>query len=608
MYCTSRSLQRIGRESNILNRENLREGFFSVQAVLKLLKYIKPYMFFAIIAPIMMLIEVGMDLSQPTILQLIIDDGIAKGDTPYILKMFGLNIVVAIIGLIGGVGCSIYASRAAVNFATDIRSDLYETIIYFSNSSKDKFTLGKLITNLTSDVEMLQRAVTMLLKIFVRGPMLFIGAIVIVYFTAREFFVILLVVVPLLALLVYFFTMLSGKLFSKVQRVVDEVNTQVQENLAGIRVIKAYNRKNHQIEQFANVNKALMKRSISADQVMGVLMPLTMFIVNMGIIAALWMGAIKVENGSIKVGVILAFINYLMMVMNGLISSSMVLTQLARAVPSAVRLVEVLEEKTDITNPENAVTHKIRGDVTFENVSFAYIKENESVLKNISFSARAGETVGIIGMTGSGKSTFVKMIPRLFDADVGVVKIDGIAVNDYDVQQLRNAIGFAPQKATLFSKTIAENIRYGDEQATDEQIAESLLAACAAEFVRKLPAKTDHQLTQGATNLSGGQKQRLAMARAFIRKPAILVLDDVTSAVDTISEKKIQQAIKTQFAKSTKFIVSSKISSIRHAEQILVIDDGQLVASGTHEELLATSPLYQEIAETQVEKGGTLNE
>lgn len=579
-----------------------------MQAVWKLSKYVKPYILFAIIAPVMMLIEVGMDLLQPTILQHIIDDGIAKSDTTYIVKMFGLMLATSLIGLIGGVGCSIYASRTAVNFSTDLRQDLYETITYFSNKSKDQFTLGKLVTNLTSDIEMLQRALTMLLKIFVRGPMMFIGAIVIVYITARELFTILLVVVPILAFFMYYFTALSGKLFYKVQKVVDQVNTKVQENLAGIRVIKAYNRKDHQIEQFTDVNTELMKRSMMADQIIGVLGPLTMFVVNLGIVAALWLGAIKVDNNTLHVGVILAFINYLMMVMNGLTSSSNVLIQLARAIPSAERIVEVLEEQTELTSPEDVVKHPIQGSVTFENVHFSYIKGTEAVLKNVSFHVNAGETVGIIGMTGSGKSTVVKMLPRLFDVDQGVVKIDGRPIKDYDLQDLRAAIGYAPQKATLFSKTIADNVRYGKTEATDQELVEALAAANAQEFVDKLPAHFEHELTQGATNLSGGQKQRLAMARAFIREPQLLILDDVTSAVDSMSEKAIQNAIATQFATATKFIVSSKISLIRHADQIFVMDDGRIVAQGTHEGLLETSALYQEMAKTQAEKGVTVGE
>lgn len=579
-----------------------------MQAVWKLSKYIRPYILFAIIAPVMMVIEVSMDLLQPTILQHIIDDGIAQNDTSYIVEMFGLMIATSVIGLIGGIGCSIYASRTAVNFSTDLRQDLYETITYFSNSSKDKFTLGKLVTNLTSDMEMLQRALTMLLKIFVRGPMMFIGAIVIVFITARELFPILLVVVPILAFCMYYFTALSGKLFHKVQKVVDMVNTKVQENLAGIRVIKAYNRKNHQIEQFTEVNTQLMKRSMAADQIIGVLAPLTMFVVNLGIVAALWMGAIKVDNNTLQVGVILAFINYLMMVMQGLMSSSMVLVQLARAIPSAGRIVEVLEEKTDLTSPLKPEIKQIKGSISFENVSFSYLKETESVLKNISFHVNAGETVGIIGMTGSGKSTLVKMIPRLFDPDSGSVKIDGVPIGSYSLEHLRQSIGFSPQKATLFSKTIADNLRYGKSDATSEDIVQALQSANAKEFVDKLDAGTEHLLTQGATNLSGGQKQRLAMARSFIRKPSILVLDDVTSAVDSISEKTIQRAIEEQFSDATKVIVSSKISSIRHADQILVMDDGKIAAQGTHEQLLQESILYQEMAKTQAEKGVTLSE
>lgn len=514
----------------------------------------------------------------------------------------------AVVGLLGGVGCGIYASKTAINFATDIRQDLYETITYFSNSNKDRFTLGKLITNITSDVEMLQRALLMLLKVFVRGPLTFIGAIVIVFITARELFPILLFVVPILAIAIFFFTKLSGKLFLKVQEAVDGVNTKVQENLAGIRVIKAYNRKKHQIDQFTAVNGTLMKRNIHADQIIGILMPLTAFVVNIGIILALWLGAIKVENDTIEVGMILAFINYLMMIMGGLMSSSNVLMQIARAIPSANRIVEVLEEKPEINNIHNPIIAPIKGEVAFENVSFAYNKNNEPVLKNISFRAEPGDTIGIIGMTGSGKSTIVQLIPRLFDADQGVVKIDGKPIAEYDLSTLRKAIGFAPQKATLFSKTIEENVKYGRDEASIEQLIEALESSCALEFVEKFEDKEQHFVTQGATNLSGGQKQRVAMARAFIRKPAILILDDTTSAVDSISEKRIQQAIANHFKESTKFIVSSKISSIRHADTILVLDDGCIVGKGTHDQLIATNEAYQEIVSTQVVRGGTFNE
>lgn len=579
-----------------------------MQSAIKLTKYLKPYMIFAIIAPLMMVLEVAMDLLQPTIMKHIIDDGIAKSDTGYVVMMFGLMILCAVVGLIGGVGCSIYATKSAVNFATDIRKDLYETITYFSSRNKDHFTLGKLITNITSDVESLQRALTMLLKIFVRGPLTFIGAIIIVFFTARELFPVLLFVVPILAFSIYFFTKISGKLFLKVQEAIDQVNTKVQENLAGIRVVKAYNRKNHQIDQFTTVNGSLMQRNIKADQNIGILGPITMFVVNIGIIIALWQGAIKVENGTIQVGVIVAFINYLMMIMGGLMSSSAVLMNIARAIPSANRIVEVLEETPDIKNYNNAVSSPLKGEVEFDNVSFSYIEENEPVLKEISFKALPGETIGIIGATGSGKSTIVKLIPRLFDVSKGAIRIDNIPIKQIDLQTLRSAIAFAPQRATLFSKTIEENIKYGKDDASSEEIIEALKSSQAYEFVEKLDAKENHFITQGATNLSGGQKQRLAMARAFVRQPAILILDDTTSAVDSISERKIQKAIKEQFKDSTKFIVSSKVSSIRYADQILVMDDGKIVGQGTHDELIKDNKVYQEIVDTQKVKGGMLDE
>ncbi|KGR92020.1 multidrug ABC transporter ATP-binding protein [Ureibacillus massiliensis 4400831 = CIP 108448 = CCUG 49529] len=579
-----------------------------MHAISRLKKYIKPYLLFAIIAPILMILEVAMDLLQPTIMKHIIDDGIANNDSPYVVTMFGLMILCAILGLVGGVGCSIYTTKASVNFATDIRKDLYQTITYFSNRNKDHFTLGKLITNITSDVEMIQRALMMLLKIFVRGPLTFIGAIIIIFFTARELFPVLLFVVPILAFSIFFFTKISGKLFLKVQEAIDQVNTKVQENLAGIRVIKAYNRKNHQVDQFTAVNGSLMKRNIRADQIIGILGPLTMFVVNIGIILALWLGAIKVENGTIQVGVIIAFINYLMMVMGGLMSSSAVLMQIARALPSAKRIVDVLEETPDIKSNENAMKATLKGEVEFDQVSFTYIEENEPVLKNISFKARSGETIGIIGATGSGKSTIVKLIPRLFDVTEGEIKIDGIPIKQLDLQTLRESIAFAPQRATLFSKSIEDNVKYGKEDATFEEIIEALQSSQAYEFVEKLDAKEKHIVSQGATNLSGGQKQRLAMARAFVRKPSILILDDTTSAVDSISEKNIQKAIKENFEDTTKFIVSSKVSSIRHADQIIVLDDGYIVGLGTHEELLRGNKTYQEIVETQIVKGGVLSE
>ena len=568
-----------------------------------LLAYLKPYKWIAILGPILMFIEVSMDLIQPTIMQHIIDTGIANNDQSYVITMGLLMIGSAIIGLVGGIGCSVYSSRAAVFLATDIRREVFQTITQFSNENRDNFGTGKLITIMTSDIDMIQRAVLLTLKVFVRGPLMFIGSIVIVYFTARELFPILLVIVPILIIIIYVFTKVSGPLFQKVQEAFDEVNTKLQENLAGIRVVKAFNRMNHQIQQFKAVNSYLTRKNIHADQLVGVLMPLMMFIINIGMVIAIWVGAIKINDNTMQVGVILAFINYLTIILNGLMSSSNVLIQIARAFPSAKRIEQVLQTPVQIENEQTSgQPSMIRGKVEFQNVSFSYSKNGEQVLKRISFTANPGDKIGIIGPTGSGKSTLVKLLPRLFDCDEGQILIDEKDITQYDLQMLRQSIGFVSQKALLFSGTVKENMKYGKQDASVQDIKTALEDAYADEFVYQFPDTYQHVLSQGGRNLSGGQRQRLSIARAFIRKPAILVLDDSTSAVDTISESRIQHAIFHHYKDSTTFIIASKIASIMQADQILVIEDGEVVGKGTHLELLKENQIYQEIYQTQIGK------
>ncbi|WP_010288560.1 ABC transporter ATP-binding protein [Kurthia massiliensis] len=571
-------------------------------------RYLAPYKAVAILAPVFMVFEVTMDLIQPTIMQHIIDNGIAEGNTAYVIKMFVFMILAAIGGLIGGVGCSIFASRAAVNFATDLREAVFTATMFFSSKNKHDIGVGTLITNVTGDVETLQRAVMMTLKVFVRGPLLFVGAVIIVFFTARELFSLLLIIVPILMVLIILFTTLSGKVFGRVQKQMDRVNTFMQENLAGVRVVKAFNRSKHQIEHFTAINDKLADRSIRAEKVVGTLSPLSMFVINIGMMAALWLGVIKVEQGALEVGVILAFINYLTIIMNGIMSASNVLIQIARAVPSAKRVKRVLNTTTTIQTPTEAVTTPIRGDITFEDVSFYYYNKHEYVLKDISFHIKAGETLGVIGMTGSGKSSLARLIPRLYDAQKGRVLIDGKPVAQYDLQTLREAIGFAPQQAILFSGTVAEQLQFGRADASSTQMNEALASSAALEFVERFDDQLDHHIDQGGRNLSGGQRQRLAMARAFIRQPSILILDDTTSAVDAVSERQIQMSIARDFAEATKVIIASKIASIQHADHILVLEDGHMVGYGTHAELLANNEVYQEIAATQQQQGGVIHE
>ncbi|HDR8094943.1 ABC transporter ATP-binding protein [Bacillus cereus] len=571
----------------------------------KLLQYLKPYMFFAIIGPLFMVLEVAMDLIQPTIMQHIIDVGIANRDLNYVIKMGLLMIGAAALGLVGGLGCMMYSTKAAVNFATDIRKDVFATIETFSSNNRDSFGTGKLLTIVTNDITSIQSAMTMTLRVLVRGPLLFIGSIIIVFVTARELFPILLVVVPILLLAIILIASKASGTFKKVQEALDKVNTKLQENLSGVRVIKAYVRQKYEIAQFGNVNTNLTKINIRAVQLISLMMPIIMLVVSGGIVATLWIGGEKVFNGTLQVGAILAFINYLNIILMSLMSISMVFIQIARAFPSADRVQQVLNTEVDIISGANAIEpEKIEGNIQFKNVSYSYTKNNEYVLKDISFSIQKGEKVGIIGSTGSGKSTLAKLLPRLYDVDQGEICIDGIDVKTYDLQKLRASIGFVPQKALLFSGSIEENLRYGKEDATHDELEVAAASACATEFINKLGESYQYNLTQGATNLSGGQKQRLSIARALVRKPPILILDDSTSAVDAKSEATIQTALKTKYKGTTTLLIASKISSIMDADKILVLDNGELVGNGTHEQLLEQSEVYQEIYLSQ---GGNLH-
>ncbi|MBE5093671.1 ABC transporter ATP-binding protein [Bacillus thuringiensis] len=571
----------------------------------KLLQYLKPYMFFAIIGPLFMVLEVAMDLIQPTIMQHIIDVGIANRDLNYVIKMGLLMIGAAALGLVGGLGCMMYSTKAAVNFATDIRKDVFAKIETFSSNNRDSFGTGKLLTIVTNDITSIQSAMTMTLRVLVRGPLLFMGSIIIVFVTARELFPILLVVVPILLLAIILIASKASGTFKKVQEALDKVNTKLQENLSGVRVIKAYVRQKYEIAQFGSVNTNLTKINIRAVQLISLMMPIIMLVVSGGIVATLWIGGEKVFNGTLQVGAILAFINYLNIILMSLMSISMVFIQIARAFPSADRVQQVLNTEVNIISAANAIEpEKIEGNIEFKNVSYSYTKNNEYVLKDISFSIQKGEKVGIIGSTGSGKSTLAKLLPRLYDVDQGEICIDGIDVKTYDLQKLRASIGFVPQKALLFSGSIEENLRYGKENATHDELEVAAASACATEFINKPEESYRYNLTQGATNLSGGQKQRVSIARALVRKPPILILDDSTSAVDAKSEATIQTALKTKYKGTTTLLIASKISSIMDADKILVLDNGELVGNGTHEQLLERSEVYQEIYLSQ---GGNLH-
>ncbi|WP_299089149.1 ABC transporter ATP-binding protein [uncultured Metabacillus sp.] len=579
-----------------------------MKSVKKLLSFTKPYKLFVLLAPLLMALEVTMDLLQPMIMQKMIDNGIANGDMNYVISMGILMIGAAVIGLFGGAGCAIYSTRAAVNFATDIRRDVFKKATSLSNENRDHIGSGKLITILTSDISVVQTALMMTLRVFVRGPLLFIGSIIIVFFQARELFPLLFILVPILLFFIILLSKKAGVWFKRVQEGMDQLNTKLQENIAGIRVVKAFVRKDYEIGQFKIVNDTLTKTTIHADQIITVLMPILLLVINIGIVISLVLGVMPVNGGALQVGVILAFINYLNIILMALMSSSMVLMQLIRAVPSAARIQQVLETENKLeSNTVSANNFSTNGTIEFKNVSFSYSKNGEHVLRNISFVAQNGEKIGIIGPTGSGKTTLMKLLPRLYDPDEGEILIDGKNIKTINLEDLRASIGYISQKPFLFSGSIKSNLKFGKTSATFEELTAASEDACAAEFIEKLETDYEHQLTQGATNLSGGQKQRLSIARAFIRKPAMLILDDATSAVDARSEASILKALETRYLHTTTFIIASKLSSIIHADKILVLDEGEMVGLGTHQELLRNCPVYQEIYHTQAQKGGVVS-
>ena len=580
-----------------------------MKSIKNLLPFAKPYKFIVILAPLLMALEVTMDLLQPLLLQKIIDHGIAADDTAYVIQMGTFMVIAAIIGLIGGIGCTIYSTKSAVNIATDIRRELFSKIEHLSSHNRDKIGTGKLITNVTSDINSVQTAVMMTLRVFVRGPLLFIGSVLIVFFQARELFPILVVLIPVLLFFIILLSKKAGIWFKRVQEALDQLNTKLQESIAGIRVVKAFVRKDFEINLFKNVNASLTNKTKIAEQIITILMPVLLFVINIGMAVALLFGVFSIGGNSIQVGVILAFINYLNIILMALTSSSMVLMQLMRALPSADRIQEVLEIDTNKDRIERTLDETpIIGDVEFRNVSFLYSKNGEHVLKSISFTASFGEKIGIIGATGSGKTTLVKLFPRLYDVDDGEILIDGKNSKHISLKHLRSSIGYVTQKPFLFSGTIKSNLIYGKKDASDSEIQLASRNACADEFIERLESHYEHPLTQEATNLSGGQKQRLSLARAFVRKPSILILDDATSAVDARSEATILDALKSSYSKTTIFMVASKISSIIDADKILVMEEGCLVGVGTHNELLKSCSVYQEIYHTQTQTGGVMVE
>lgn len=569
------------------------------------MKYVKPYKWYFILGPLCMIIEVVGEVVMPKFLASIINTGIADKSVGYVLMICAFMVVTALLMMAGGVGGAYFGAKAAVGFATDLRKDVYGKVQEFSFANIDKFSTGSLVTRLTNDITQIQNFINMLLRMCLRAPGMLIGALIMAILLSPSLSVIFAVAMPIILITLLFVISKGYPRFSKMQTKIDALNSNVQENLTNVRVVKSFVREDYERQKFGTSNHNLRKATTSAMTVMITMMPLMMLFMNLTTIAVLWFGGNQVIAGGMPVGDLTAFVTYITQILFSLMMVVMMFMTSSRALASANRVVEVLDEEPDLNDFHAA--HKDaeiqNGKIEFRDVDFKYYKTSQDkVLENISLTIEPGETVGIIGSTGCGKSTLVSLIPRLYDADSGEVLIDGIDVRDYDLKKLRQGIGMVLQKNVLFSGTLEENMRWGKEDATMEEIEENAGYAQADLFIKGFTDQYQTELGQGGVNLSGGQKQRVCIARALIKNPKIIILDDSTSAVDTATEAKIREAFSTNLKHSTKIIIAQRITSVSGADKIVVLDEGKICGVGTHEELLAINEEYQEIYYSQNEK------
>jgi ATP-binding cassette subfamily B protein len=575
------------------------------KAIRTLAKFLKPYWRWAVLAPLFMMLEVAMDLMQPRMVQRIIDVGIAQRDMTVVIRTGLLMVGLALIGGVGGVACTIFSVKASLGFGADLRGTLFRKVQSMSFGNLDELETGQLITRLTNDVTQIEQVVSMLLRIMVRAPLLLVGSLVLAVITSPRLAWLIFALMPLVVFILYWVIKRAFPLFSEVQQRLDDLNTVMQENLAGVRLVKAFVRDDHEIRRFRGVNEDLMSQAILAMRTAAVGWPFVMLTLNLGVVGALWFGGRQVIGGSLEVGALVAFINYLMRTLMSMLFVTMLTMRMARAQASAERVMEVLESEPQVKN-RIRTTRSFRpdGEVAFDNVTFSYNGEDhDPVLRELSFSAKPGQMVAILGATGSGKSSLIHLIPRFYDVNDGRIMIDGVDVRDLDKEVLRRNIGIALQESVLFTGTIRNNIRYGRPDASDEEVIAAAKAAQAHDFIMELPDGYDTELGQRGVNLSGGQKQRIAIARALLVQPAILILDDSTSSVDVETETKIQEALEGLMEDRTSFVVAQRISTVLKADKILVLDDGTIVGEGTHRELLAHNPIYREIYESQLGNG-----
>ena len=566
--------------------------------------YILPYKSAFILGPLMMVTEVLGEILLPKFMSMIINHGVAQKDGGYILKMGLVMAITSFLMAAGGILGAYFAAKASISFTSDLRRDLFARVQQFSFKNIDTFSTGSLVTRLTNDIQQVQNLIMMGLRMMLRAPGMFLGALVMAFWMNAELAAVILVVIPLLTAAIVWILRTAYPRFTAMQKALDTLNSGIQEVLTNVRVVKSFVREDYEEKRFAATNRDLKEAGLRALKIVIATMPVMMFAMNVTTLAVVWFGGNLIIGGRMAVGDLTAFTTYIVQILMSLMMLSMVFLQSSRAMASIRRIDEVLDEPIDLSD-ENASQkdRKVeKGRVEFKDVSFSYREGGEPVLSHISLTAEPGETIGILGATGSGKTSLVQLIPRLYDVTEGSVRVDGIDVREYSLKNLRDGVGMVLQKNVLFSGTIEENLRWGDETATEEEVRRAAVYAQADSFVNSFAEGYKTEMGQGGVNVSGGQKQRLCIARALLKKPKILILDDSTSAVDTATEAAIRTAFREDLKDTTKFIIAQRLSSLEYADRILVLEDGRIIGEGTQEKLLASCEAYREIYETQYGK------